>query len=244
MTKLHRKELKHDEVRDKIVEAIQGVTFHGREVLYLVTIVIAIGFIAFAWSYYEKRQQQQSQDLLGVAMAKFQTQIGAEADPADPTKKPEYQYKSDAEKYADALKDFEVIIQKYSNTPAADIARYNAGVSAFYLKDYARAEGFLVQSTRVSDRNVLYYLTRMTLAHVYSAQGKTDLAVKTLQEAISNNKDYVPAEDLLVQLAGIYKDAGKTKEAIDTYQKVVDQFKDSTAGYQAQSQLDELKGKK
>lgn len=244
MTKLHRKELKHDEVRDKIVEAIQGITFHGREVLYLATIVIAIGFIAFAWSYYEKHQQQESQDLLGVAMAKFQTQVGAQADPTDPTKKPEYQYKSDAEKYADALKDFEVIIQKYSNTPAADIARYNAGVCAFYLKDYPKAEGFLVQSTRVSDRNVLYYLTRKTLASVYAASGKTDLAVKTLQEAVSNNKDYVPAEDLLLQLAVIYKDAGKTKEAIDTYQKIVDQFKDTSAGFQAQNQLTELKGAK
>lgn len=244
MTKLHRKELKQDEVREKIVGAIKGITFHGREVLYLATIVIAIGFIAFAWSYYEKRQQQESQNLLGVALAKFKTQVGAQVDPNDPTRKPEYQYKSDAEKYSDALKDFEVIIQKYSNTPAADVARYNAGVCAYYLKDYNKAEDLLKQSTRVSDRNVLYYVTRVTLANVYAASGKIDQAVQTLNEAISSNKGYVPDEELLLQLAGIYKDAGKTKEAQDTYQKIVDQFKDSSAGFEAQNQLKQLKGEK
>ena len=76
MTKLHRKDLKQDEVRQKLVEAIKGVSFHGKEALYLLTIVIAIGFIAIAWSYYEKNQQQESQNLLGVAIAKFQSPVG------------------------------------------------------------------------------------------------------------------------------------------------------------------------
>lgn len=244
MTKLHRKELKQDEVREKILEAIKGITFHGREVLYLVTIVVAIAFIAFAWSYYEKRQQQESQSLLGVALEKFKTPLGPQVDPNDPTRKPEYQYKTDTEKYTDALKDFEVIIQKYSNTPAADVARYNAGVCAYYLKDYKKAEDLLKQSTRVSDRNVLYYVTRIALANVYTASGKPDQAVQILQEAISSNKGYVPEEELLLQLAGIYKEAGKMKEAQDTYQKIVDQFKDSSAGFEAQNQLNQLKGTK
>lgn len=244
MTKLHRKDLKQDEVREKIVEAIQGITFHGREVLYLITIVLAIGFIAFAWSYYEKRQQQESQKLLGTALEKFKTPVNAETDPTDPTRKPEYQFKSEAEKYSAALKDFEQIIQKYSNTPAADVARYNAGVASFYLKDTKKAEDYLKEATKVSDRNLLYYVTRTTLARVYAAEGKYDPAIQTLNEAISHNKTYVPQEDLLMQLAGIYKDAGKTKEAEQTYQKIVDQFKDTSAGFQAKNEIEELKSKK
>lgn len=243
MTKLHRKELKQDEIREKVANAIKGISFHGREVLYLITIVIAIGFIAFAWSYYEKRQQQESQALLGIAQEKFKTPVGELPDPTDPTRKPEYQYKTESEKYADALKDFEQIIQKYSNTPAATVARYQAGVSAFYLKDNVKAETYLKQGSNVSDRNVLYYLTRIALANVYDATGKSDQALQTINDAIARNKEYVPAEELQLQLARIYKNAGKTKEATDTYQKIVDQYKDTAAGYQAQTELTELKKK-
>lgn len=244
MTKLHRKDLKQDEVREKIVEAIQGITFHGREALYLVTIVVAIGFIAFAWSYYEKRQQQESQSLLGTALEKFKTPVNAPLDPTDPTRKPQYQYKSETEKYTDCLKDFEQIIHKYGNTPAAAVARYNAGVSAFYLKDNSRAEQYLKEATKVSDRNVLFYVTRGTLSRLYAAEGKYDQAIQALNEAISQNKNYVPQEDMLLQLADTYKEAGKTKEAQDTYQKILDQYKDTSAAFQAQSKLEELKGKK
>ena len=244
MTKLHRKDLKQDEVREKIAEAIRGISFHGREALYLVTIVIAIGFIALAWSYYEKKQQQESQNLLGVAMAKFKTPVGEQPpDPQNPTQKPEYTFKTESEKYTASLKDFEQIIQKYGNTPAAAVSRYNAGVCAFYLGDYKKSEEYLKQGTRVSDRNVLYYLVRMALANVYAATGKPDEAIRVLNEAIAANKDYVPASDLLLQQAGIYRDAGKVKEARETYQKIVDQYKDTPASFQAQNELEDLKSK-
>jgi TolA-binding protein len=65
-----------------------------------------------------------------------------------------------------------------------------------------------------------------------------------LNEAIQKNKEQVPQENLLLQLADLYKNAGKTKEAIDQYQKIVDKYKDTSASYQAKNQLDELKSPK
>ena len=117
------------------------------------------------------------------------------------------------------------------------------GFLHFYLGDYKKSEDYLKQAARVSDRNVLYYLVRMALANLYSATGKPEDAIRTLNEAIASNKDYVPSSDLLLQLAGIYKNAGKNKEAQDTYQKIVNEYKDSPASFQAQNELDELKNK-
>src|SRR5437867_8800251 len=123
--KLHRKELKHDEVREKFKHTVESVKFHTREIILMATIVVAIGIVAFVWSYYDQRQKAQSQQLLGTAMEKFQTDVGPSTNPNAP--KPAYTYKTDSEKYADALKDFDQVIQKYSHTPAADAARYYAG---------------------------------------------------------------------------------------------------------------------
>jgi tetratricopeptide (TPR) repeat protein len=240
--KLHRRDLKQDEVREKISEAVKSVSLHRREVVYIIMIVVAIALIAVMWFYYEQKQEDQSQYRLGIAMEKLNSPIQQPNKPLDPEAiKPTYTYKSEAEKYRDALKSFEEVIKQYGNTDAADIARYQASVGAFYLKDYKKAEDYLKKSMRVSDRNILYYLSRMTLAEVYSATGKPDQAIPLLKEAIEKNRNIVPPENLMLELAQIYNDAGRTKEAKETYQKIVNEYKDSPVAFQAQNRLDELK---
>jgi tetratricopeptide (TPR) repeat protein len=242
MTKLHRKDLKQDEVREKVTEAVRSVSLHGREVIYIIALVVAVGFIAFIWWYYEKNQSQESQKILGTALRKMESPVGQEA-AANPTVKPEFNYKTESEKYAAALKDFESIIKNYGNTPAADMARYQAGVCAYYLNDSRKAEEYLKQSTKVSDRNILFYLSRIALANFYNNSGRTDEAIKVLKEAIDKNKDLVPQDNLLLELADIYEKTGKTKEARETLQKIVDGYKESPSSFQAQNRLNELKDK-
>ncbi|HSE40317.1 MAG TPA: tetratricopeptide repeat protein [Acidobacteriota bacterium] len=242
MTKLHRRELKQDEVREKVTEAVRSVSLHGREVFYIIALVVAVGFIAFIWSYYEKNQRQESQKILGTALKKMEAPVGPEAT-ANPTVKPEFSYKTESEKYAAALKDFESIIKNYGNTPAADMARYQAGVCAYYLNDARKAEEYLKQSTKVSDRNILFYLSRIALANFYNNAGRSDEAIKVLKEAIDKNKDLVPQDNLLLELADIYEKTGKTKEARETLQKIVDGYKESPSSFQAQNRLNELKDK-
>ncbi len=240
MTKLHRKELKQDEIREKFAEAIRSVSLHGREVIFIVGIVIAVGLIAFGWFYYERNQQEESQNLLGIAMEKFAAPVGPA--PADPgAQKPKYNYKTEEEKYKDASKDFEEIVRLHGNTPAADMARYQAGVCAFYLKDYKKAEEYLLQAGKVSDRNVLYFQSRIALANLYNLTSRSADAAKVLDEAIRKDKSLVPPEYLMFQSAEALSKAGKTKEAIDTFQKILDQYKDSPVSYQAQARLNELK---
>ena len=241
MTKLHRKELKQDEVREKISEAVRSVSLHGREVVYIIGLVLAVGVIALGWFYYEKHQEGKSQAALATALKKLEAPVGDAA--ANPNVRAEFTYKTESEKYSAALKDFEQIIKDYGNTSAADIARYQAGVCTYYLGDMKKAESYLKESTRVSDRNVLYYLSRIALANFYSGTGKYDDATKLLNEAIQKNKDSVPQENLLLQLADVYEKAGKGKEARDTLQKIADGYKDSPAAYQAENRLKELKEK-
>ncbi len=241
MTKLHRKELKQDEVREKISEAVRSVSLHSREVVYIIGLVLAVGVIALGWFYYEKHQEGKSQTALATALKKLEAPVGDAA--ANPNVRSEFTYKTESEKYSAALKDFEQIIKDYGNTSAADIARYQAGVCTYYLGDMKKAESYLKESTRVSDRNVLYYLSRIALANFYSGTGKYDEATKLLNEAIQKNKDLVPQENLLLQLADVYEKAGKAKEARDTLQKIADGYKDSPAAYQAENRLKELKEK-
>ena len=238
MTKLHRRDLKQDEVREKVAEAVKSVSLHGREVFYIVVIVVAVAAIAFAWFFYERQQQEAGQNLLGQALEKFNSPVAAPVDPNMP--KPTYNYSTENQKYTEALKDFETVISKYGNTPAAEMSRYMAGISAFYLKNTAKAEEYLKQSSRVSDRNILYYQSRMALADLYSKTNRFDPAIALLQEALKRPKPQVPLEYLLMQLAEIYAKAGKKKEAKDTYQKIVNEYKESPASFEAQQKLNQV----
>ncbi|MCI0605875.1 tetratricopeptide repeat protein [bacterium] len=238
MTKLHRRDLKQDEVRTKVAEAVKSVSLHGREVLYIIIIVIAVAAIAFSWFFYEKRQQEASQNLLGQGLEKFNSPVGPQTDPNTP--KPVYNFNSDAEKYSAAAKDFEKVIADYGNTPAADMARYLAGVCYFYMKDFAKSEQNLKQSTKISDRNLLYYQSRMALADLYSKTNKPDQAITSLKEALKPNKPQVPVEYLWLQLAETYEKAGKKKDARETYQKIVNEYKDSAVSFEAQQKLNQV----
>ncbi len=240
MTKLHRKELKQDEIREKFGEAIRSVSLHRREVLYIIGIVVAVGLLTIAWFYYERNQQEQSQNLLAIAIEKFQAPVGA-AQPDPAGRKPKYNYKTDEEKYSDALKDFDQIVKLHGNTPAADMARYQVGICAFYLKDYKKAEEYLLQAGKISDRNILYFQSRIALANVHNLTAKSGEASRVLEDAIRKDKNVVPVEYLMFQSAESFAKAGKTKEAIDTFQKILDQYKDSPLNYQAQIRLNELK---
>lgn len=241
MTKLHRKELRQDEVREKISEAVRSVSLHSREVVYIIGLVLAVAVIAMGWFYYEKHQEGKSQKALAGALKKLEAPVGVAA--ANPNVRSEFTYKTESAKYSAALKDFEQIIKDYGNTTAGEIARYQAGVCTYYLGDMKKAESYLKESTRVSDRNVLYYLSRIALANFYAGTGKYDEATKLLNEAIQKNKDFVPQENLLLQLADVYEKAGKAKESRDTLQKIADAYKDSPAAYQAENRLRELKEK-
>lgn len=242
MTKLHRKELKQDEVREKISEAVRSVSLHSREVVYIIALVVAVALIAMGWFYYEKHQEGKSQTALATALKKLDAPVG-DAATTNLNVRSGFTYKTESEKYTAAMKDFEQIIKDYGNTAAADIARYQAGVCAYYLGDMKKAESYLKESSRVSDRNVLYYLSRIALANFYSGTGKYDDAVKLLNEGIQKNKDFVPQENLLLQLADVYEKSGKTKEERETLQKITDGYKESPSGYQAENRLRELKEK-
>ena len=237
MTKLHRRDLKQDEVRTKVAEAVKSVSLHGREVVYIILAVVAVAGIAIAWFFYERSQQQASQDLLGTALEKFNAPVAQQVDPNMP--KPAYNFNSETEKYTAAVKDFEKVAADYGNTPAADMARYLSGVCYFYLKDYGKAEQNLKQSVKVSDRNILYYQSRLALADLYNKTNRPQQAIDVLNEALKPSKAQVPKEFLLLQLAQSYEKAGKTKEAKDTYQKIVTEYKESPVSFEAQQKLNE-----
>ena len=237
MTKLHRRDLKQDEVRTKVAEAVKSVSLHGREVLYIILAVVAVAGIAIAWFFYERSQQQASQDLLGMGLEKFNAPVAQQVDPNMP--KPAYNFNSESEKYTAAVNDFQKVVADYGNTPAADMARYLSGVCYFYLKDYAKAEQNLKQSSKVSDRNILYYQSRIALADLYNKTNKPQQAIDVLNEALKASKPQVPKEFLLLQLAQNYEKAGKKKEAKDTYQKIANEYKESPVSFEAQQKLNE-----
>ena len=69
----------------------------------------------------------------------------------------------------------------------------------------------------------------VTLGHLYSATGKTDLALQEFQKALES---YPRDADALVGMAGAYERTGRTGDAEDNYKHAIDLRPDYWEGYQ------------
>ena len=84
------------------------------------------------------------------------------------------------------------ILSTYSNTKAADIASYGAGMASFHLKNYQDAVDYLSSFSAADD--LLGALAKGTLGDAYAELEAYDKAMASYQRAIdhANNSFYTP----------------------------------------------------
>lgn len=117
------------------------------------------------------------------------------------------------------------IIDKYSGTPAANLAQYYAGVCYLKKGDFKSAEKHLKdfdgKGTMVAN------VAKGALGDAYMEQGKTDDAIKAYLDAASD-EDNILLSPIYLERAGMaYEMSNKTADAIKTYQKIKEKFPQS-----------------
>lgn len=120
---------------------------------------------------------------------------------------------------------FKKIADKFSGTPAGNLANYYAGICCLKTGDFANAEKYLKnfdgKGTMVTN------VAKGALGDAYMEQGKTDDAIKQYLEA-SNDDDNLLLSPLYMERAGMaYELKNKTTEAIATYKKLKEKFPQS-----------------
>lgn len=114
------------------------------------------------------------------------------------------------------------IIDKYSGTPAANLAHYYAGICYLKKGDYKNAEKQL--SDFDGKGTLISNVAKGALGDAMMEQGNTDDAIKAYLDAASD-KDNDLVSPLFLERAGMaYELAKKNDEAIKIYRRIRDEY--------------------
>jgi len=235
---LSRKELKKDEVRETLSHGAQAVFAHQHQIWVYGGIALLVALAVLGWRFYTQRQTAKGAVALADAMKVYQARIRTAAEPAQPD---ETSYVDEKNKYADAVKKFTDVANRYSRTRPGQLARYYAALSLEKLNRYGEAENDLKALESSGDES-LSALARFKLAQVYDEDGKGSQAVQLYQQLSTKPTLFVPKPVVLLALADHYSGSDPT-QAAKLYKQVKDEFPDTQAAQQADERLQALPAK-
>ena len=217
-----RKDLKKDEIREKLVSGVESVASHQQALWIVVTAALVVALAGFGWNSYARRQTAKASAALDDAMKVFQARISAAGEPADPV---EITYLDEKNKFTDANKKFLAVAGQYGRTKPGQMARYYAALSEVQLKQYADAEKNLSQVISGGDEN-LSSLAKYQLAEVYQQEKKGPQAVDLFKQLSDKPSVFVPKPMAMLALADYYRKTDPA-QAAKLYNQVKQEFPDA-----------------
>jgi predicted negative regulator of RcsB-dependent stress response len=217
-----RRDLKKDEIREKLVSGVESVASHQQALWIVVTAALVVALAVFGWNSYTRRQTAKASLALDDAMKIFQARIRAPGEPADPV---DVTYLDEKNKFTDAEKKFLQVAGQYGRTKPGQMARYYAALSEIQLKQYADAEKNLGQIVSSGDVN-LAGLAKFQLAQVYVQENKGAQAVDLYKQLADKPTLFVPKPMAMLALADYYRKADPA-QATKLYNQVKQEFPDA-----------------
>jgi predicted negative regulator of RcsB-dependent stress response len=217
-----RKDLKKDEIREKLVSGFESVASHQQALWVGVVAALVVVLVVFGWNSYARRQTAKASAALDDAMKIFQARIRAPGEPADPV---EVTYLDEKNKFTDADKKFLQVANEYARTKPGQMARYYAALSEVQLKQYAEAEKNLNQITSGGDEN-LAGLAKFQLAEVYRQENKGAQAVDLYKQLSDKPSLFVPKPMAMLALADYYRKTDPA-QAAKLYNQIKQEFPDA-----------------
>ena len=214
-----RKDLKKDEIREKLVSGVESVASHQQALWIVVAAALVVALAVFGWNSYARRQTAKASAALDDALKVFQARIRTAGEPADPT---EITYLDAKNKFTDAEKKFLAVAGQYGRTKPGQMAWYYAALSEVQLQKYADAEKNLGNVISGGDEN-LTSLAKYQLADVYQRESKGSQAVDLYKQLSDKPSVFVPKAMAMLALADYYRKSDPA-QATKLYNQVKQEF--------------------
>ena len=191
MDRITRKSLKDDRFAAEVTHSVEYLAHHRRQaVIYgggaLVVVALAAGIY-----FYRQHRENAAMQALSSAFRTFHATISKEPLPGRVT------FRTEAEKNAQALKEFEAVGRDFSGAPQGKIARYYVALVDHQAGKTAEAQKQLEKLIAESHDDVTA-LARLTLADLYLTQGKEEDARKQFDYLMKNPTDTVTESHVLL----------------------------------------------
>jgi predicted negative regulator of RcsB-dependent stress response len=217
-----RRDLKKDEIREKLVSGVESVASHQQALWIVVAAALVVALAVFGWRSYSQRQTAKASAALDDALKIFQARIRTPGEQADPT---EVTYLDEKNKYTDAEKKFLAVAGQYGRTKPGLMARYYAALSEVQLKQYGAADKNLSQVMSGGDDN-LASLAKFKLADVDQQENKGAQAAELYKQLSDKPSILVPKAMAMLALANYYRKADPA-QATKLYNQVKQEFPDA-----------------
>ena len=193
MDRQTRKDLKTDKFAEDVFDIFDWASAHKAEVARYGAILVAVALIIMGVVYYNRSQAATREEALAKALRIDDATTGDVVQPAN------MHFDTEAEKDKARIQAFTELSAKYKGTQ-------EAAVADMYLGSYAVDAGNLAEAEKrykkvVDDGPKAYAgLARLSLAQVYSSEGKMADAEKVLRDAIANPSLTVSKEHATIVL--------------------------------------------
>lgn len=194
MDKLEREKLKHDKFVAEVGHTVEYVSGHRKQVLTYLAVGIGLIVLGIGGMIYRAHRQTVRQAALTEALRVQEGQVGPGTNEFIKL------YATQEEKDKAAQAAFQDVVNKFDGSEEAEIARYYLGANA---ADKGKLDDAVKYMQHVADHADKEYASqaKLSLAQLYSTQGKTADAEKLYRSLIDNPTVMVSKEQATIALA-------------------------------------------
>lgn len=215
-----RAETRHSLKQDKFSQATMGAADwtvqHRSPLIWVIGLAVAVLAIGGGVWYYISQQDEKASLALSQALRTAETPIRPANMPAQPGFP---SFTSSNERDTAASKQYQEIVDKYSHTRSADVARYLLGVSAANLGNFAAAEKNLGEVAGVYNKD-LSSLAKFALGSVYTKDKKDAQAIEIYKQLMDKPTNAVSKVSVQFELANLYTSKQQPLEAKRIYEQI------------------------
>jgi predicted negative regulator of RcsB-dependent stress response len=239
------KQLKHQIKQDELVTGVQhAASFlhtHKQEVKVTAAAIVAAVLAVGGFTYYRQTREADATRALSAALETFHAPVAGESPQLEPAPTA-VRFATSAEKFKQAVGEFDGVGRRYGSMDAGKRARYYAALCRLELGEVAVAEKEL-QELSTGDKSALEpALARLALADAYRRAGKVDQAVAAYREMADDATLAVPRDHVLITLAHTLEDASRLDEAGASYKRLAEEFPASPYAADARQRAAYLEG--
>lgn len=231
MDRQHRRDLKHDKFVDEIGTLSTRAGENRALLIALAVGALLVAVLAYGMYFYRSSREKKAQVALSTAIETINSPL---IPPTGQSQTPDAKFKTETERSAAALKQFQDIEAKYHGTDAADVAKLYLARLAAGRGDMTTARKLLQEFIDEHPKHILVGTARYSLYQIRIEHGEAPQVIAEVNAELAKTEPVLPADSLLVVLAHAYDTQGDAAKSRDAYRRIATEFPDSPYALEAQ----------
>ncbi len=240
MSRLSRKEMKRDEVREVLSRTLLWLGAHAKHIaaaLGVVALLVIVGNLILDRA---GGRQDSASDALAEAIEVRTAPLASELSPG--VVAPGEVFADAAERTAEARRRFEAVASDYPRSASARVARAYLAVLDYESGNPAAARTAWDELATSGGDDLLTGQVLLNLLVIDRDQGRAEDAETRLEALVDSPSSALPQDRVLYELGVTQETLGKAEESLSTFQRLIEEHPTSPLTLDATTRVAEAGG--